>query len=328
MPEMLTDAELLALPNGDPLLGKLTGDEARRRTVLQTGKPLGNQETRGDSNMLSVDHDKIALGISNWASQLSPALQRPAAMLASFPADALASLAEMFSAPEVIGTAKPVMAGAEALGSAVNLPFGRLARAGGAGAWAGAQKLPLVGSPFKAGVEAALEAWNQKAPQAAARMVGKAPALNDVLTDALNEARQAPKPTRVSLPGGDTYRAEGAVPSAANARPAPAATPRASVPPSAAPKTSGAAPSTPAPPPGPVPRQAAVAAKLKLSPQEFEAFRGLVDQGYEPQQVLKAIEGQRAAQALQQRLGTPTTAEVDAAVADRNAKGRWPQDHR
>jgi hypothetical protein len=154
------------------------------------------------------------------------------------------------------------------------------------------------------------------------RLASKAPTVEQAITDALNEARQAPKPSKVSLPGGDTYRAEGAVPRA------PAATSPASAPASAAPKTAAAAPSTPAPPPGPVPRQAAMAAKLKLSPKEFEAFQGLVEQGYPPEKVLQAIQGQRAASALAGRLGTPTDAEVGAAVADRNATGRWPQDRR
>lgn len=110
------------------------------------------------------------------------------------------------------------------------------------------------------------------------------------------------------------------------------ATPAASAPPSAAPETPATAPSTPAPPAGPAAappsslKAAAAAEKLKLSPKEFEAFRDLVQQGYDPDKVLKAIQGQRAASTLQQRLGTPTNAEVDATVADRNATGRWPQD--
>lgn len=61
--------------------------------------------TRRDSNIVGVDHRAIASTIADWASKLPTSLQKPAAMLAAFPADALASLAEMFSAPESVAAA-------------------------------------------------------------------------------------------------------------------------------------------------------------------------------------------------------------------------------
>lgn len=203
------------------------------------------------------------------------------------------------------------------------MPYARMGKAGVAAAKAGAEHLPIVGPPVKAAAKAATESWQRSAPHAptemSPRVAGTAPALNDVLTDALNAAREAPKPASVSLPGGNTYRADGAVPSAANARPAPVA---ASAEPSvAAPETPATRPS--AAPRPPSPRDLAVAEKLKLTPDEFRAFRDLVNEGYPADRVLQTIQGRRAAATLAERLGTPSESEVANAVADRNETGRW-----
>lgn len=88
--------------------------------AVTSSQPLGNDRTRTDTNMIGIDHDAIIHGISNWASTLSPQWQKPAAFLATLPADALASLVEMFSSPEGVATmgAKPAMAALDGAGAA------------------------------------------------------------------------------------------------------------------------------------------------------------------------------------------------------------------
>lgn len=75
---------------------------------------------RQDASGVGIDHAAIANRIANWASTLHPSLQKPAAFLATLPADAVASLVELFSAPESVATAgaKPALAAMDATGAA------------------------------------------------------------------------------------------------------------------------------------------------------------------------------------------------------------------
>lgn len=127
------------------------------------------------------------------------------------------------------------------------------------------------------------------------RLASKAPVLTDVLTEAVNDARKPSPPSSVSLPGGDTFRAEGSVPSGANARVAtpvesPSGAPRAAAPPSPAP---------PAPPPSTgqakVAGRAAAQTGIRLTSEESAAVKDLVSQGYAESDVVKAIVQQREA---------------------------------
>lgn len=109
--------------------------------------------------------------------------------------------------------------------------------------------------------------------------------------------------------------------------------------PSAAPPVAAApAPAPPAPaaePPAPAPAPVAASApapapavkggppKLHLSVEEFQAAQQLILQGHPAEDVMKAIQRNRLPKAW---LNLPSDAEVAAAVADRNASGRWPQD--
>lgn len=79
--------------------------------AIAQAAPLGSERTRVDTNAIGVDHERLQQHIANWASTLSPAWQKPAAILATFPADVLASLVEMVSSPETIATAgaKPAL---------------------------------------------------------------------------------------------------------------------------------------------------------------------------------------------------------------------------
>jgi len=70
--------------------------------------------------------------------------------------------------------ALPELAAGAVLGGAgrllTKLPVGRLAGAVGAGAKAGAQEIPFVGPPLRAGIKAAGEAWKASAPKAAPKV--------------------------------------------------------------------------------------------------------------------------------------------------------------
>jgi hypothetical protein len=135
-----------------------------------------------------------------------------------------------------------------------------------------------------------------KAREMAPRLAGKAPTVNDALVDALNDARQAPTPQRVSLPGGDAVRAAGPVPQvdpsgprmgAYSSQPTPPASATPPAAPSAAPPAAGApAPSrsTPAP-----------AASIRLTREESQALQALVAEGHDPADVVQAIVQNRQA---------------------------------
>jgi len=64
----------------------------------------------------------------------------------------------------------------------------------------------------------------------------------------------------------------------------------------------------------------AAAAKPRLNPAETKVFVQLLQAGKSPQQAMQSIEQQRV---LASMLGTPSTQSVQAAVAERNATGRW-----
>lgn len=83
-------------------------------------------------------------------------------------------------------------------------------------------------------------------------------------------------------------------------------------PPPAAPAAAASAPATP--PPFRLPQ------KLKLSSDESTLYAALRKQGKSDQQILQAIEAQRA---LAAQLGGPSSQAVRAAVKDRNATGQW-----
>lgn len=91
------------------LAKKLTPDEQRAYFDYQQRNPAGRESARPDAgSIVGVNHDAITQGIANWASTLPEAYQKPAAMLATFPADVLGSLVEMLSAPEAVaGMAAP-----------------------------------------------------------------------------------------------------------------------------------------------------------------------------------------------------------------------------
>lgn len=66
--------------------------------------PRGSERTRVDTNILGIDHDAVNHRIANWASTLPEAWRKPAAILATLPADILMSAAEMLSSPESVAT--------------------------------------------------------------------------------------------------------------------------------------------------------------------------------------------------------------------------------
>lgn len=103
----------------DPDEGQPASSVAYLGTDPDEGQPVvptGSERTRPDTNIIGIDHERLQHGIANWASTLRPEWQRPAAMLATFPADVLASLVELVSAPETLVApgAKPGMAALDA----------------------------------------------------------------------------------------------------------------------------------------------------------------------------------------------------------------------
>lgn len=338
--------------------------------TITSSVPDGNERTRRDTNILGVDHDALSLSIANWASKLDPKWQKPAAMLATFPADVLASLAEMFSSPETVASAPGALKAVDAVGTAATAAAKGVPKAAinATAAMGDAIHPDVIGviSPRAGRVVELAQRLRDKfsMPPAKAslppRLAGKAPALENVLTDAVNEVRTA-SPSSVSLPGGNTWRAEGAVPTAAPARPAAPAAPSAA-PPAPAPR----APVRPAAPPAAPP--------IQLTAEEADAVQALVKEGYPEDDVVRELLKQRPAQpppptpaapattpdtapisagwgaaeskeyvrlrnagksdrearelirgqlAMRQRFALPTAEQVQNAVTERNESGRW-----
>lgn len=181
---------------------------------------------------------------------------------------------------------------------------------------------------------------------------GKAPALNDVLIDALNAARDkptaaTPAPTEYPQAANDTMRllaeSRARFEAAKAARQAPAtpappqaqAAPVASAPPAAQPPAAASVAAATPPVPAPAAISPAAAtnalglaasrAKAALTLQEIQGLVPLVQQGASPADAVAAYVQQRAdpSAALATALGTPGDADVAAAVAARNADGQW-----
>ena len=300
----------LSIVNSEPL------------TVVQA-QPLGSERTRVDTNAVGVDHDKIVHGIADWASKLPPAWQKPAAMLATFPADALASLLEMFSAPETIAGAgfKPTNAAMDTAGTAVKNASATTARSVGAAVDAVDPDLVSIASP-RAG--AALKKAQQvrdvlakRAGTAEAPAVAEeAPAgqagprtINDAMAEAVKQAQAAREAAKTTSRGASASAAP-APPSARGTQSPPSPTPPTTPPPVPA----GAKPSVTAA----MMTQYRALRALGLRDPEMPAYLNLVQQGKSEAEALSAI------QAMRQLSGNlPTAAEAQTAIRNRNATGKW-----
>lgn len=94
-----------------------------------------------------------------------------------------------------IGSLAGMLVGGKALGAAGDVPAGRLLRAGAAGAKAGVEKLPIVGPPLKAGVQAAMQSWRDTAPAVAESTPAAAPVASVAPSAApISEAPVGPLP--------------------------------------------------------------------------------------------------------------------------------------
>ena len=300
----------LSIVNSEPL------------SVVQA-QPLGSERTRVDTNAVGVDHDKIVHGIADWASKLPPAWQKPAAMLATFPADALASLLEMFSAPETIAGAgfKPANAAVDTAGTAVKNTSAATARSVGAAVDAVDPDLVSIASP-RAG--AALKKAQQvrdvlakRAGTAEAPAVAEeAPAgqagprtINDAMAEAVKQAQAAREAAKTTSRGVSASAAP-APPSARGTQSPPSPTPPTTPPPVPA----GAKPSVTAA----MMTQYRALRALGLRDPEMPAYLNLVQQGKSEAEALSAI------QAMRQLSGNlPTAAEAQTAIRNRNATGKW-----
>lgn len=314
--------------------------------------PPGNDRTRQDTSIVGIDHAAIANRIADWASTLRPSLQKPAAWLATLPADVLASLVETISAPESIATggAKPALAAmdsagaaATTVGRAVVSPAAREAAAKlvklgstGVGAVVGHAPGAVIGSTVGDILADAVR------PSAAASVSNVAPSGVETAQAAL--ARKAatvqPGPLATDL-AARRAAFEARVAASRNPTPvAPAPAGMASVPP-----VTAGAPTPPIAPPAPtvaapapvqplaatsMPNQIAInnlgmmarRAKLNLSLDEIQALVPLVEQGQTPAQVIETLRVQQPAKALLSMPGTLSDAEVRAAIDARNARGK------
>ena len=300
----------LSIVNSEPL------------TVVQA-QPLGSERTRVDTNAVGVDHDKIVHGIADWASKLPPAWQKPAAMLATFPADALASLLEMFSAPETIAGAgfKPTNAAMDTAGTAVKNASATTARSVGAAVDAVDPDLVSIASP-RAGAALkkaqqvrdvlAKRAGTAEAPAVAEEAPAGPPGprtINDAMAEAVKQAQAAREAAKTTSRG-----------VSASAAPAPPSARGTQSPPSPAPPTgsrpapAGAKPSVTAA----MMTQYRALRALGLRDPEMPAYLHLVQQGKSEAEALSAI------QAMRQLSGNlPTAAEAQTAIRNRNATGKW-----
>lgn len=307
--------------------------------------PLGSERTRVDTNAVAVDHERLQQGIANWASTLSPGWQKPAAILATFPADVLASLVEMLSAPETIATggAKPVIGALDAAASAASKTSAVATSVAKAGASKVATKEMAkdlatlgigdarinagirTGGRLKEAAQAIREAVATPKPPVAATPTpaAAAPVVAPVVAEVapvaraanalpnqklLNELALAARRAKVTL----TPDAEQAAIAAVEQ----GATPAAAVAKVGAPipTAASAAPAAPAAP---------TAQKLRLtikSSDELKEFQRLVGRGVTTKDALEQIAQMRD---LAARLGGATPSEVAKAAARRNTTGKW-----
>lgn len=67
-------------------------------------EPKAGERTRQDTNIISVDHDKVMQAVANAASKLPEPIRKYVAEQGAFQADLASSLFEMFSSPETVAT--------------------------------------------------------------------------------------------------------------------------------------------------------------------------------------------------------------------------------
>jgi len=321
----------LSIVNSEPL------------TVVQA-QPLGSERTRVDTNAVGVDHDKIVHGIADWASKLPPAWQKPAAMLATFPADALASLLEMFSAPETIATAgaKPAIAGMDAIAAktaatreALHAPADALLDATIKKVGYDPEALQLAATRMRLQAArsqtrqaqmsrqiAAAQAPEAAAPAPAVLAPAEAPptapppqpgprSVNDAMAEAVRQVQAQAKADRAAV----TARG-----SSAPGAPTPTVAPATQSPPPPTPPTG----SRPVPAGGKPSVTAAMLTQyqklrtLGLKDAEMPTYLRLTQQGTSEAEALQTIEAMRTLSAK-----LPSASEVARTVADRNRTGKW-----
>lgn len=286
-----------------------------------TARPAGE---RADQNIVGIDRQKIQQSIANWASTLSPALRKPAAILATFPADVIASLVETLSAPEVVAGAPGIQ---KAAGAAMDATVNAGARLVPSQQTVG-QGLQVVGKVL----QHPLRSPGRLVEQIGKRLQANATAADTVATPATAPAGARPP---ASAPG--------------------AAAPAAAVTPQSAPVPRGLTKAqltpdeltafeqfaqqghpeadvlqaiadhratTPAAPTPPTPAKKMTVQGLRGSEAaEYKRFR--LKMGHN--EAMDLIRQQRA---YQEAHGLKTTEEIHNRVANRNAdpNGRWPDD--
>ena len=197
---------------------------------------------------------------------------------------------------------------------------------------------PPLASPVELGDQAATDAMRariqQRITERAAppsgplpRRAGKAPTLNEVLTDTLNELRTQPGQPGpagrfADVPAGPPF-AERLTDVAAGGEVTPRFTDVSVHPPSRFTEVSAGAPASRA---KLTVEQAKAMIELKPTPDELTVIMEYVNQGHSLDQIVRALKQIRASEALRASesfSGLPSASETTSDVIGRNATGRW-----
>lgn len=329
------------------------------QTALQAPLPGGSDRTRADTGTIGINHDWILQRVADLASRLPASVRGPAAAYATANIDPVASIVEMLAAPESIATAgaglvagrayapppsarveTPIRSGLRSVGAEIQSAPGAGMTAKIAGRLLQTiperttfNDLPLAqqmehlpttgpipetarmgGPPAREPVPAATPAG------AAPRIAGKAPTLEEALTQALDEIRgQGSQPQTVSAPPAQTMTPAGK-PAVTAAQQEAAATNLQPTAPPSVPTKNAASPQKPV---TPVRRPAASEWEgVRLTPDEAAVRDEFVARGMPVQQVVREILARR----LQQSgafARMPNDAQVAAKIENWRTTGKW-----
>lgn len=274
---------------------------------------------RQDSNIVGINHEAMRQWLTNWASTLPEPLRKPAAMLATFPAEVLASLTEAASAPESVAA----MPGAQKATEAVVQGASNLAKSVPAAAARGAvNATAAVGDVVHPDIIGAVSPRAGKVVELARRLRDKLKA-----STTTPEAPVAPveTPAAVAAPAPSAPSASAPVPSLKVRDLTPdefqalqglkkEGYAEADVLAELAKARPPVQPSAPAGPATPKP---------KLNASDLVEYRRLRAAGKTDAEAAQLVMQMKR---LQQNYSLKTPEQVRGTVADRNASGRWRSD--
>ena len=300
----------------------------------------GSERTRVDTNIIGVDHNQIVQGIADWASKLPPRWQRPAAMLATFPADALASLVEIFSAPESVAaggirpTSAALDAAAEPAGTALAATGRGVEKVSGVlqrpATYIGGYQI-LHGDP-KGAVTIAAPMIGKSAGAAMQRAGVKLAGAGGAKAATLSAAEEAELVKAGYTPSTIARIKASLTQEPQTITPSPMAPAEASLAgpsvPAPAPATPAVTPSRTGPPAGTAMSKLWAAmeqAGVRLPAKDMDTAARAIAQGQDAGEVVQTLMRLRNMNQPSAFAGLPSDAEVAARVAERNRTGAWPR---